>query len=93
MSTNELQAQVQELRELRRLAAEVEAEMEAITDEIKAHMTAQGVEELTGADFKVSWKQVESRRFDKARMIAAFGQDCYDSFCRTTTARRFTVSA
>ena len=93
MSTNELQAQVQELRELRRLAAEVEAEMETITDAIKAHMTAQGVEELTGADFKVSWKRVESRRFDKARMIAAFGQDCYDSFCQTTTARRFTVSA
>lgn len=93
MSTNELQAQVQELRELRRLAAEVEAEMETITDAIKAHMTAQGVEELTGSDFKVSWKRVESRRFDKARMIAAFGQDCYDSFCRTITARRFTVSA
>ena len=93
MSINELQSQVNELRELRRMAAELEAEMESIQDSIKAHMTAQDVDELTGTDFKVSWKPVESRRFDKARMIAAFGQDCYDQFCKTTTSRRFTISA
>lgn len=93
MSINELQAQVNELRELRWMAAELEEEITSIQDQIKARMTAQGVDELTGADFKVSWKPVESRRFDKARMIAAFGQDCYDQFCKVTTSRRFTVSA
>lgn len=93
MSANEISKQVQELRELRRMAAELEAEMESIQDQLKAHMAAQGVEELTGSDFKVSWKPVESRRFDKARMVATFGQDCYDSFCKTVQARRFTISA
>lgn len=93
MSTKEISRQVQELRELRRMAAELEAEMESIQDQLKAHMAAQGVEELTGADFKVSWKPVETRRFDKARMIDAFGKDCYDSFCKVTTSRRFTLSA
>lgn len=93
MSINELQAQIQELRELRRMAAELDEEITGIQDQIKAHMTALGVNELTGADFKVTWKPVESKRFDKTRMVATFGQDCYDSFCKTVQARRFTVSA
>ena len=96
MSTTEMNAKVnakvKELRELRRMAAELEAEIESIQDQLKAHMAAQGVEELTGSDFKVSWKPVKSRRFDKNRMIATFGQDCYDSFCKVTTSRRFTIS-
>ena len=93
MSINELNQQVKELRELRRMAAELEEEMEAIEDNLKAHMTALNVNELTGSDFKITWKKVESRRFDKARMVATFGQDCYDSFCKTVQSRRFTISA
>lgn len=89
MGTMELTSKVQELRELRRMADELTAEMEALQDQIKAHMSAQGVDELTGADFKITWKEVKSKRFDKAAMIQTFGQSCYDSFCKTTQSRRF----
>jgi predicted phage-related endonuclease len=92
MNTIELNQRVQELRELRRMADELSAEMEGIQDEIKAHMTAQGVEELSGTDFKISWKEVKTTRFDKKAMIQTFGQDCYNEFCKTTTSRRFTVA-
>ena len=92
MSNNELNKSVQELRELRRMAEELEAEITTIQDSIKAAMTAQGVDELTGADYKVTWKEVQTKRFDKARMIATFGQDCYEEFCKTTTTRRFTIA-
>lgn len=91
MSTTELQAQVKELRELRRMAEELEAEIATIQDTIKAYMTAAGVDELTGADYKITWKPVQSKRFDKAAMVRAFGQECYDGFCKTTTAKRFAV--
>jgi predicted phage-related endonuclease len=74
------------------MADELAAEMEGIQDEIKAHMTAQGVEELAGVDFKITWKEVHSKRFDKKAMIQAFGEDCYNEFCKPTTSRRFTVA-
>ncbi len=89
MGTMELTSKVQELRELRRMADELSTEMESLQDQIKAHMTAQGVDELTGTDYKITWKQIESKWFDKAAMIQTFGQSCYDSFCKTTKSRRF----
>ena len=39
MSINEMDSKIKELRELRRMADELTAEMEAIQDSIKAHMT------------------------------------------------------
>ena len=92
MSTNEMTIKVQQLRELRRMADELDEEMEAIKDEIKAHMTAADITELVGVDYKISWKPVESKRFDKTAMIRTFGQDCYDRFCKVTTSRRFTLA-
>lgn len=51
---------VKELGELKRLAEELEAEIEGLQDAIKAEMTAQDVDTLTGADWKVTWKPVTS---------------------------------
>ena len=45
MSNSTLTARVHELRELKRMADEINAQMEAITDEIKAHMTAENKEQ------------------------------------------------
>lgn len=66
MSINEMQSKVNDLRELRRMADELEAEITAIQDAIKNHMTAEGLDELTGLDFKISWKEITSTRFDSA---------------------------
>ena len=91
MSVNEITANVSELRELRRMADEIQAEIDAIQDKIKAHMTAAGVDTLAGADYKITWKTVSSSRFDTTAFkrenpeIAAL-------YTKTTTARRFTVS-
>ena len=92
MGHTELSSKVQELRELRRMAADLTTEIEALQDAIKAHMTAQGLDTVTGADFKITWTEVESKRFDKQAMIRTFGQECYDSFCKPTTTRRFVVA-
>lgn len=92
MGHTELSNKVQELRELRRMAADLTTEIEALQDTIKAHMSAQGLDTVTGSDFKITWTEVESRRFDKQAMISMFGQECYDRFCRTSKTRRFVVA-
>ena len=55
MSNIEIQGKVNDLRELRRMADELQDEIDAITDSIKAHMDATGADELTGADYKITW--------------------------------------
>ena len=91
MSIFELSSKVNELRELRRMAAEIDAEIETIQDAIKAHMSAAGVDTLAGIDYKITWKTVTSSRFD----AAAFKKDSPEiaaAYTKTTTARRFVIA-
>lgn len=91
MSNQEMQSKVNELRELRRMAEELEAEITAVQDSIKAHMTATGAEELTGTDYRITWKTVTSTRLDAAALRKAAPELC-ERFTRTTASRRFCVA-
>lgn len=91
MSINEIQAKVNDLREYRRMVEDLEAEITAIQDSIKAHMDASGVDELTGPDYKVTWKAVETARFDSASFKKAHA-DLYDSFMKKGSTRRFLIA-
>lgn len=82
---------VKELRELKRLAEELQAEIEGLQDAIKAEMTAQDVDTLTGADWEVTWKPVTSTRLDTAALKKAL-PDVAQRFTKTTTACRFCVA-
>lgn len=64
MSTDMMDRKVKELRELKRMQEELAAEIEAIQDELKAHMDAHGMDTLLGFDWKVTWKSVTSSRLD-----------------------------
>ena len=91
MSIFELSEKVNELRELRRMADEITAEIESIQDAIKNHMTAAGVEILNGVDYKITWKEITSARFD----TTAFKKENPEiaaRYTKTTTARRFTIA-
>ena len=91
MSNNELTATVRDLRELRRMADELAAEIEALTDAIKQHMTAEGLDALIGTDFKITWREVSSARLDSAALKRDHAE-LYNRYTRTTVARRFTLS-
>lgn len=91
MSTIELNSKVKELRELRRMADELAAEIEALTDTIKAEMTARDVDELTGADWKATWKNVTSTRLDTTALKKAL-PDVAERFSKTSTTRRFVLA-
>ena len=91
MSTHEMESKVKELRELRRMAEELDAEIEAIQDIIKAEMTARSTDELTGSDWRITWKSVTSSRLD----TTAFKKELPEiaaRFLKQTTARRFVLA-
>ena len=90
MSSKEMDRKIKELRELRRMADKLEAEIENITDTIKAEMTAQGVDTLAGTDWKATWKNVTSSRLDTTALKKAL-PDLAAQFTKTTT-RRFCVA-
>lgn len=91
MSIHELDGKIKELRELRRMADELNAEIEAITDSIKTEMSKREVDELAGRDWKITWKLVKSRRFD-SKAFKATHAELYDQYCSETASRRFTVA-
>ncbi|MBQ5397906.1 MAG: hypothetical protein IIU14_00540 [Ruminococcus sp.] len=91
MSTNELTAKVRKLKRLQLKAEELNDEIKAIQDELKAIMTAQNLEEMKAGTFKIRFIPVTSNRFD----TAAFKKthlDLYNQYIKQTTSRRFSVA-
>ena len=91
MSINEMDSKVKELRELRRMAEELQAEIDAAQDAIKAHMDSRGVDTLAGADCKVTWKPVTSSRMDTSALKKAL-PEIAERFMKSTTNRRFVLA-
>lgn len=91
MGTHELTSKVRELKELQALIEEATAEAEAIRDEIKAHMTVQGTEEMTVDVFKVRYKTVMSSRFDSTAFKAKYSK-LYNQFTKPTISMRFSLA-
>ena len=73
------------------MADELTVEMESITDSIKRHMDAEGVDTLNGTDWKVTYKAVTSSRLDTTALKKAL-PDLTAQFTKTTTARRFCIA-
>ena len=88
MSTAEITAKVTELQELRRMAEELEQEINAIQDEIKAHMGDS--ELLIAGPYKITYKTVTSSRLDTSALKKAL-PDIAAQYTRTSTTRRFEV--
>lgn len=91
MSIDMMNAKVKELRELRRMADELAGEIEAIQDEIKAHMTESNTDTLTGIDWKVTWKAVTSRRLDSTVLKKAL-PDVAERFMKESVSKRFVLA-
>ena len=91
MSSNEMDSKIKELRELRRMAKELATEIDSIQDTIKRHMDAEGVDTISGTDWKVSYKIVTSSRLDTSALKKAL-PDLDQQFTKTTTARRFCIA-
>ena len=90
MSTTELTTTVRDLKQLRLMAEELDAEIRTLEDAIKAHMTENGVDTLVTADVKITWRTVTSSRIDTTALKKQL-PDVAALFTRETTTRRLTV--
>ena len=89
MSTNELKAKAAELKELKAMREELEAEITAIEEEIKAAMGDQ--EQITAGPFKITWKPITSSRLDSTALKKAL-PEIAARFMKQTTTRRFSIN-
>ena len=91
MSKKKQQEKVQELVELRQMAAELADEISTLEDEIKADMDRQGVDTLEAGKHTIRWAVVKSSRFD-SRAFRETYPTIYDQYTKFTEVRRFTVA-
>lgn len=89
MSIMEMATKAQELQELKRMREELETEITAIEDAIKAAMGNQ--EAVMAGAYRITWKPVTSSRIDTAALKKEL-PDIAARFTKTTTARRFCVN-
>ena len=92
MSNAEITSKVETLRELEELIEEAKAEVEAIKDELKAHMIAMNTAELNAGRYILRYVSVLSNRFDSTAFKKVM-PDVYKAYTRQTESRRFTISA
>lgn len=83
-------ARINELKELIKMKEDLEAQISALQDEIKAEMTEQNVDELKGKDYTITWKQVTSHRVDVTALKKAMPSVAKD-FTVESTYRRFVI--
>ena len=91
MNRTELENKVVELKELKAMAEELQAEISTIEDSIKAEMTAQNVNELQVGIFKIRWTPVTSNRFDSKSFQAKY-EDLYKQFLKVVETKRFSIA-
>ena len=91
MSTKEIEGKVKELRELKRMAAEMAEMIESLQDEIKATMAELGTDILTGTDWKITWKEYKSTRVDTTALKAEL-PELAERFSKTSFNKTFRLS-
>ena len=91
MATTELITKLNELTELRKMAEDLNAEIEAIQEEIKAHMTEADTDTITAGAYKVTWKPVTSTRIDTTALRKDL-PEVWQEYGKITNIRRFNVA-
>lgn len=79
---------VEELMDLRKLAEELQNQMDAITDEIKNYMGDE--ETMMAGNWKVTYKETVSRRMDTKALKNLLG-DALEGYYKTIVTRPFKV--
>ena len=87
-ANTEIITKVQELMELRRMAEELQSEIDALQEAVKDFMGSE--ESMIAGAFKVSYKSVTSSRLDSSALKREL-PDIAARFMKQTTTRRFTV--
>ena len=88
MSAIEIQSKARELKELKTMKEELEAEIAAIEEALKAVIGEK--EELFCGEYKLTYQTVSTSRFDSVRFKKEHA-DLAAAYTKATTYRRFSV--
>lgn len=91
MSQNDIISKVAELQELKRMREELDAMIESISDELKAHMNASNTDMLTAGSFKVIFKAYTSSRLDTSTLKREL-PEIVAKYSKQTTTRRLVIN-
>lgn len=92
MSINNIEAKVNELKELEDFMTALQSEAEEIRDALKAEMQERGVEELEAGKYIIRWTSVLTTRFDTKKFKERMGEDVYKAFTKEVSSRRFQIA-
>lgn len=90
MTGSELKAALKRLKKARARMDEAKAEYDAVQEALKAHMVAEGLEELEAYGFQLSYKTVVSSKLDVKAIKKEMPELCA-RYSRVSSALRFTV--
>ena len=79
-----------DLMDVKRMIEELQAEETALTDEIKAYMGDE--ETMLCGTYKVTYKEVASKRVDTAALRSLLGEEAIAPYTRIIITRRFAVN-
>ena len=91
MSKIELYYLIEALKEWESVMEEAKAEADALRDQIKEEMVAQGTEEMEVGNYIVRYTSVLSNRFDTTAFKREHN-DLYKQFTKQTASRRFSIA-
>ena len=91
MTAAEMIKTIRNIKELQIMADELNAEIEALKDSVKAEMNAQGKDEMTVDCFKVRYTTVTTNRFD-SKLFKTQHADMYAAYTKPSTSKRFTIA-
>lgn len=87
----DLLSKIKALQELKEFIKEVEAEAEALENEIKDEMLARDTEEMEVGRYIVRYTVVLSNRFDSTSFKKVM-PEVYEAYTKPTKSRRFSIS-
>ena len=91
MTDRQLENRIRKMQELEAQQKELDAQIAAITDEIKADLESKGEQEHKTPNFVIRWKEIISSRID-SKSLKADLPDVYARYCRESASRRFTIA-
>ena len=91
MTQKEIEGKIAELKEYKRLAEDLDAQITALENEIKAEMEVQNTDTLITSLFKVTWKVITSKRFDSSAFRTTHAE-LYEQYLRPQESKRFLVA-
>ena len=91
MTTAEMVSKIVELKDLQKMASELDTMIEGIKDELKSVLVSENVDEKVVDTYIIRYTKVITNRIDTGALRKKF-PDVAAQFTKASTSRRFTVS-